>query len=104
MIEATEKDKRQAPPRTRADRLLELIPAEGSILYRQLAATARRALLLTESEVGAVLAELCSARRAFAEGSSGFTFVHRALPCEAEHPVRPRPPAPLLRRSQEARR
>lgn len=74
------------------ERVLELLPIDGSpLLYRELLDRARAARL-SSAEVGAALVTLCAAREAVSKFIMGWLFVRRLQAGEDTAVPRPAPP------------
>lgn len=86
-----------------AERVLGLLPEDGRrMYYGQWASRCRRELHLSAGLLGALLAQLCTQRRAAVEDVNGYDMVRR-LPALPDFPLvaRPHRPAPRVRRSSE---
>jgi hypothetical protein len=84
------------------ERVLALLPEDGRrVLFGEVMARARRDLHLSAGNAGALLSELCTARRAAVETRDGYQWARRvAWAIDFPLCARPRWPVPRLRRPQ----
>lgn len=81
-------------PKPIADRLLELLPEDGTPIYVGELAQRAKSLSLDAANAYAQLMRLCSAQRAFSAMRDGHQFVRRRLPGEEPLVARPNNPPP----------